>query len=124
MVTAATMRARAESQMPADPLVHLVAAVAFPVGYACRDGKRVACRQIEVADPYVPQRDPRQVLDRRMQPNDLIDENGYVLGVFAQPDRQPGVGRKMLQRPHESVADLADTAVLTGAEHRRRQQEN
>src|SRR3984885_4021556 len=124
MVSAATMLARAEPPMLTRPLVHLVAAVALPAGHTCRYGERVTGRQIEVADTGVPQGDPRYVLDRRMQPHDLFNENRYIFGVFAQPPRQPGVGRKMPQRPHESVADLADTAALTAAVHRRRQHEN
>src|SRR5271169_5597287 len=124
MVSAATMLARAEPPMLTHPLVHLVAAVALPAGRTCRYGERVTSRKIEVADTDVPQGDPRWVLDRRMQPHDLLNENRYIVRVFAQPPRQPGVGRKMQQRPHESVADLADTAALTAAVHRRRQQEN
>src|SRR5271169_5589723 len=124
MVSAATMLARAEPPMPIYPLVHLVTAVALPAGHTCRYGEHVTGRQIEVADADVPQGDPYRVLGRRMQPHDLLNENRYIVAVFAQPARQPGVGRKMQQRPHESVADLADTAVLTAAVHRRRQQEN
>src|ERR1700758_4953346 len=124
MVSAATMPARAEPPMRTDPLVHLVAAVALPAGPTCRYAERVTGRQIELADTGVPQGDPRYVLVRRMQPNDLLNENRYVVRVFAQPLRQPGVGRKMPQRPHESVADLADTAAFTAAVHRPRQQEN
>src|ERR1700722_5064710 len=124
MVSAATMLARAEPQMPTRPLVHLVAAVALPVGRTCRYGEHVPGRQIQGADTGVPQGDPQWVLDRRMQPHDLLNENRYVVRVFAQPPRQTGVGRKMQQRPHESVADLADAAALTAAVHRRCQQEN
>src|SRR5271170_1698954 len=101
MVSAATMPARAEPQMPTHPLVHLVAAVALPAGRTCRYGERVTGRQIEVADTGVPQGDPQWVLGRRMQPHDLLNENRYIVAVFAQPARQPGVGRKMQQRPHE-----------------------
>src|SRR6202161_1607825 len=124
MVSAATMLARAEPPMLTHPLVHLVATVALPASRTCRYGERVTSRQSEVADTDVPQGDSRWVLDRRMQPHDLFNENRYMVRVFAQPARQPGVGRKMQQHPHESVADLADTAALTAAVHRRRQQEN
>src|SRR6202044_34713 len=124
MVSAATMLARAEPPMLTRPLVHLVAAVALPVGHTCRYGEHLTSRQIDLADTDVPQGDPQWVLDRRVQPHDLLDENRYIAGVFAQPSRQPGVGRKMQQRPHESVADLADTTALTAAVHRRRQPVN
>src|SRR3984957_13764847 len=124
MVSAATMLTPAEPPMPTHPLVHLVAAVDLPAGRTCRYGERVTSRQIEVADTGVPQGDPRWVLDRRMQPHDLLNENRYIVRVFAQPPRRPGVGRKMPQRPHERVAHLADTAALPAAVHRRRQHEN
>src|SRR6202012_4637439 len=124
MVSAATMLARAEPPMLTRPLIHLVAAVTLPVGRTCRNGEHLTGRQMKGADTSVPQGDPQWVLDRRMQPHDFLDENRYVVRVFAQPFRQPGVGRKMQQRPHESVADLADTAALTTAVHRRRQPEN
>src|SRR5277367_28016 len=99
MVSAATMLARAEPPMPTHPLVHLVAAVALPARRTCRYGERVTGRQIEVADTGVPQGDPRRVRGRRMQPHDLLNENRYFIGVFAEPPGQPRVGRKMQQRP-------------------------
>ena len=80
MVSAATMLARAEPQMPTRPLVHLVAAVALPAGRTCRYGEHVTGRQIEVADTGVPQGDPQWVLDRRMQPDDLLTKTGMSLG--------------------------------------------
>src|SRR6202021_2949303 len=78
MVSAATMLARAEPPMLARPLVHLVAAVALPVARTCRYGEHLTSRQIDLADTGVPQGDPQWVLDRRVQPHDLLDENRYI----------------------------------------------